>query len=139
MTSSSSRKNILSQQPSAGTPSSVLLHVSLFFSTRPHDCIVCGCLQSKNRAPPDTDSSGSPVVEGGSSAGPGNNRGTPSTGLPAEHTKAGSGGPNRPTFEESYQLGKELGHGSFSTVREGISKVNYIILIVVLIAIGRLQ
>lgn len=26
-------------------------------------------------------------------------------------------------FEDIYQLGKELGHGSFSTVREGVHKV----------------
>lgn len=37
----------------------------------------------------------------------------------------GVGGKKRPAFEESYQLGKELGHGSFSTVREGTSKVSY--------------
>lgn len=29
----------------------------------------------------------------------------------------------RPGFEQTYQLGKELGHGSFSTVREGTHKV----------------
>ncbi|CAM9751628.1 unnamed protein product, partial [Ectocarpus sp. 12 AP-2014] len=28
----------------------------------------------------------------------------------------------RPGFEQTYQLGKELGHGSFSTVREGTHK-----------------
>lgn len=32
----------------------------------------------------------------------------------------------RPSFEQTYQLGKELGHGSFSTVREGTHKVHYI-------------
>ncbi|CAM9494363.1 unnamed protein product [Pylaiella littoralis] len=30
----------------------------------------------------------------------------------------------RPSFEDTYQLGKELGHGSFSTVREGTHKGN---------------
>ncbi|CAM9277791.1 unnamed protein product [Ascophyllum nodosum] len=34
------------------------------------------------------------------------------------HMKSG------PRFEEQYQLGKELGHGSFSTVREGTQKDN---------------
>lgn len=39
--------------------------------------------------------------------------------------KSGSVGSSdpRPSFEQTYQLGKELGHGSFSTVREGTHKV----------------
>lgn len=36
---------------------------------------------------------------------------------------AGVTGERRAPFEETYQLGKELGHGSFSTVREGVHKV----------------
>lgn len=39
-------------------------------------------------------------------------------------TMGGAGGADRRArFEETYQLGKELGHGSFSTVREGVHKV----------------
>lgn len=40
-------------------------------------------------------------------------------------SKGGSVGSSepRPGFEQTYQLGKELGHGSFSTVREGTHKV----------------
>lgn len=39
--------------------------------------------------------------------------------------QSGSVGSSEPraSFEETYQLGKELGHGSFSTVREGTHKV----------------
>lgn len=33
------------------------------------------------------------------------------------------GGKSHERFEDVYQLGKELGHGSFSTVREGVHKV----------------
>lgn len=39
-------------------------------------------------------------------------------------------GERRPPFEETYQLGKELGHGSFSTVREGVHKVRLLFLFV---------
>lgn len=43
--------------------------------------------------------------------------------------QSGSVGPNDPRlgFEQTYQLGKELGHGSFSTVREGTHKVGWVI------------
>lgn len=44
----------------------------------------------------------------------------------------GSGEP-RPSFEKTYQLGKELGHGSFSTVREGTHKVCCCVLVLMLI------
>lgn len=52
----------------------------------------------------------------------GNNSLDETTGAREAANMAG-GGEARPSFEETYQLGKELGHGSFSTVREGVHKV----------------
>lgn len=78
-----------------------------------------GCLQSKNEAPlNDISAGGDPTaqVHSPTEESPNLTRGNDVV----------SGGKKRATFEESYQLGKELGHGSFSTVREGTSRVSYI-------------
>lgn len=45
----------------------------------------------------------------------------------------------RASFEQTYQLGKELGHGSFSTVREGTHKVRVFVRVRVVFLRARAQ
>eukprot|EP00752_Nemacystus_decipiens_P004111 g3761.t1 len=89
-----------------------------------------GCTSSKSANGAGAEASGSASVslsaQHPSQQGPG---GAPvsarevALGAKVQSGSAGSSDP-RPSFEQTYQLGKELGHGSFSTVREGTHKVS---------------
>lgn len=84
--------------------------------------------QSKGAAPNNSDvAGGSPSAGAPTSLGPSGEHGGGTSSareatLPSIGNNTGGGEPRQP-FEATYQLGKELGHGSFSTVREGTHKV----------------
>lgn len=89
------------------------MHYILPSCTNNHTTFCC-IAQSKSATPGGSDVGARENIPGGGSARE----------VPSANNKAGAGaGETRPRFEETYQLGKELGHGSFSTVREGTHKV----------------
>lgn len=93
----------------------------LSYSTHPH-CVYPRCLQSKSADSSGGGNSGPPADT--SDSNPQHVNSVPRDFHPPSGvSKHGAGGQKRATFEDSYQLGKELGHGSFSTVREGTCKV----------------
>ncbi|CAM9885186.1 unnamed protein product [Ectocarpus sp. 6 AP-2014] len=91
-----------------------------------------GCISSKNANGGSGDSGGAAApgsLQGQQTAQQAAGGGAPvstrdiSLGGKSKGGAVGSSEP-RPGFEQTYQLGKELGHGSFSTVREGTHKEN---------------